>query len=168
MKKAQVNLEFIISVAVFISTLTFITVNVMNIFPTFQSEINKDILKSKAWQISEILFKKGYPENWENLDEVAMLGFSTDKYYVLNKTKLTVINQCDSTSYDKIRELLNLDIREDFIINITLIEGATKREYVYCGPRVISLVAPKLWVTRFALINDEDKLKIIKIEVVVY
>jgi|GEM_PF-1920130 len=166
--KAQVNLEFIISVGVFISTLTFVTASVTGIFPEFQNEVNKNILKSRAWQISEILFEKGYPENWKTLDEVSMLGFSDDEYYILNKTKLTAINQCDSASYDKLRKLFSIGVRRDFIINITLLEKNGEREYVYCGPKVISLAAPKLWVTRFALINESDGLKILKIRIAVY
>jgi len=168
MKKAQMNLEFVISLVVFITTLMFVTTSVGDLFPSFQSRVNKNVLRSKAWQISEIIFEKGYPEDWDTLGEVSMIGFSADKYYVLNRTKLIAINQCDSASYNKLRELFSIGIQRDFIINVTLVEESGEEGYVYCGPKVVSLVAPKLWITRLALVEEGGKLKIAKIRVVVY
>ena len=90
--KGMAEIEFILSVFVFITTVSFVTSIVISNMPLFHSTSTSDTLKAKSWQYSEmLLLDEGDPANWQTLpfDEVNRIGLSTGKRYVIDQDKIT-------------------------------------------------------------------------------
>lgn len=159
--KSQVNIEFIISFLVFLVSLSFIILSIVNNYPIFRKEAIKTILISKSFQISHLLiFDTGYPRDWDS-GNVKVIGLSSGQPYLLSSDKIAELN-CNETEYEKLKKILGLGSK-DFIINITLLNGTV---LATCHPKVISLSRPKYWIERTAVV--EDSKEIVKINVVVY
>lgn len=150
--KAAIDVEFILSAFLFVSTIVFITLSIIGKLPVLQEKSLADNLQSEGYQISELLLTKGYPEDWHlrDLDSVARIGLEGNENYVLDENKvmrLSALCSDPTNNYNKLREKM---MNNDFIITI---KGGT--EILNCEPPVLSLVRPKFVTTRHAIYNGE-------------
>jgi len=167
--KGQVNIEFILSVAIFIIVIATLSFNIINTVPLFHAESANEIKKSKSFQVSELLVKDtGYPPDWhlrgiENADRLGLRMTNGDQS-VLDWDKVTTLSYYCSPgtgSYDTVVEKLGLNAKDRLLINITDLNGQSVME---CFPPAISEKEPIFWIYRFGLINGW----IVRIKVAVY
>lgn len=169
--KGMAEIEFIISVFVFITTVSFVTSIVISNMPLFHGASMSDTLKAKSWQYSEmILLDEGAPTNWQTLsfNDVNRIGLSTSKRYVLDKDKIDKLAAFCSSSYASVKDKLGLDIKNDIIIEASYIDESpvTGGSKTICGPGAISQIRPRFQTVRFGILNDADK-TIIRIKVII-
>ena len=147
--KAVVDIEFILSAFLFLSTIIFISLSIVRNLPALQERSMAENLQSMSYQISEILLEKGHPPNWHTLDtdSVARIGLESDNY-ILDPDKVSRLSAlCTNPSdYNKLREKM---MNNEFIITIA------NGEILNCEPPVLSLLRPKFVTTRHAIYNDD-------------
>jgi len=149
------NVEFIISAGIVLSLLSFIAFKATTTYFLAQSQARGEVMFARAHAISELLVKyPGRPHNWRNLSEVEIIGLTDGRPYVLAKEKLLAINACQPNEYEQLRSLLGLKLGEKFILEISVFNGTDLIGYISCKPKVISLLAPKYTVVRYATICD--------------
>ena len=152
--KASINIEFILSVVVFLGAISFVTINIINVsLPFFHKEAVNDELKSKAFHISELLlFKKGVPGNWDETN-VRGLGLSSGEPYIIEESKILALNDSCSNDYQGVLGLLyqkNIDV----VIDIIDLDG---NNLCRCGPMVSSKARPEFSLQRIAVLDNVDK-----------
>ena len=154
------EIEFIISVFVFITSVSFVTVIIINNIPIFHNNAISDSLKARSWQYSEILlFDEGYPSNWQTkqLSEIKRIGFSTGSKYLIDNSKLTKLGVlCTSPGgYNQVKTLLGLGVKNDIVIEASNLDdspiiGGSK---TLCSPDVITQLRPQFQTVRLAVLN---------------
>ncbi|HLD39500.1 MAG TPA: hypothetical protein VJB05_04280 [archaeon] len=170
--KGFAEIEFVISVFVFITTVSFVTSIVISNMPLFHGASISDTLKAKSWQYSEmLLLDEGAPANWQTLpfDEVNRIGLSTIERYVLDKDKIDMLAaMCSDPGYTSIKIMLGLDIRNDIIIEASYLDDSpvTGGSKTVCGPSTITQIRPRFQTVRFGVLNDADR-TIIRVKVII-
>ena len=88
--KGQLTLEFFITMIFFVIFVFYIYQKFATNIPIFIDEIKKEDIRSKAFQISEVLINDpGHPADW-TLGNVERVGLSDENY---NKTNLISIDK---------------------------------------------------------------------------
>ncbi|MBI2076704.1 MAG: hypothetical protein HYT72_05655 [Candidatus Aenigmarchaeota archaeon] len=162
--KGVVNIEFILSVVVFLGTLSFITLTIGRDSAFLRESSLYDSLKANTIQISNLLaFDKGFPENWETgaITAVRRLGLSSGEKYVLSRQKIDRLQDfCKKSNpdykknYEKIKELLGL--RGDINLTIATPDGTL----LDCSPAVETLLKPKFSIGRIITVLGATEKKI--------
>ena len=162
------NVEFVLSVAVFLLIVSVLSYNILSSLPGFHSESVKDITRSKAYQVSEILLKdEGEPSDWNTkpIGNIKRIGLSGGQPFILNEDKITELYDLCTDNYEEVLGLFGLE-KNTLIINITDLDGNSVlgggKEI--CKPKIISETAPKFWIYRFGILGSE----IVKVRVLVY
>lgn len=149
--KGVADVEFILSVVIFLTVTTFVTFAIVSKIPNFRSDAYSEDLRDRVYSISELLlFDNGYPADWDQ-NTVKRVGLSTGEKYIISNSKATSLNAlCGTESgYQKLRSLLSLDNLDVFISVI----DSTNRELVRCVPSAVSTVQPKFEITRFGVLD---------------
>ena len=105
---SQANIEFLISIGIFIISVLVIVNYVVQVIPSSYETNKMEKLENKAYQISEILmFTEGWPANWDSLNysNISYIGIGTNEKYILNKTKILKLTQFCSENYSNISEI---------------------------------------------------------------
>lgn len=174
--RGSVNVEFIISVFVFLTTISFITITIINNIPAFRYISISEINNAKAYAISEILlFDEGYPSTgltwWDvsrgytNVADIQRIGLSSGKKYFLSRDKILALNNiCNNNNF--IRNVFDADV----VIEITDDAG----NFLVQCPKRKSITLSEFAFTRFGIYDingnnvfDSDD-EIIKIKVGTY
>lgn len=148
--KGIVNIEFVLSVMVFLSTVSFVTFVIINNIPTMHHEAVSDHIKARAYEISHMLiFDTGNPANWDE-SNVRKIGLSSGKPYELSSEKITNLNDLCSNSPSWIKTMLTepgifVDIK---IKNI-------KNNLQLTPDCSINETGVKFMITRFALVGSD-------------
>ena len=156
--KGVIDIEFIVSALVFLTTIIFVTFLIISEIPTFRSGAFSDDLRSRAYETSQLLlFDEGEPANWQTLsdvNQVRRLGLSSGSRYGTSSSKISKLNEFCSTisGYQSVKGLLGLDFRNDVRINVTDASGALAS----CGPGVTGLVRPQAQITRFGVLSNNN------------
>ncbi len=169
-KKGVLDIEFMISIMVFLTAIAFVSFSLVNNIPKLHQESLSQDIKSKAFQISELLmFDQGWPTNWNTLlpdqdGQVNRLGLSGGNRYFLDSEKVTKLNTYCTIpgKYDKIKDLLGLDFRNEVSIEIHDTDLIVKMD---CKPPVTSQVRPKATITRIAIDSATNKILIMTVSV---
>lgn len=164
--KGQFTIEFIVAVVVFLALMVYSLTFVTYIVPNFQSEHQSNLLKSKAYQISELLlFDSGL---WDGTKFVRV-GLASD-YYMLNYTKMNWLNsECASHYEDYL--LPSLGLKGNKVINgivvpmnyyIKIVISNSTKTIVNCGPDVKYLYndTTTVNIVRYAVDENMDVTKI--------
>ncbi|MGC9310854.1 MAG: hypothetical protein ACP5E4_03995 [Candidatus Aenigmatarchaeota archaeon] len=150
-KPGQVNVYFMISIALFVSLSVYLLYFMINYYPSKYDSIRLNSLQSKAYVISELLVKDGgYPPEWSESD-VLRLGIASD-FYELNQTKISRLESlCEQFNEEKRRRLFNATGLEDqeleidiYYMNLTPVlecrpTGNTSMEAEYLKKRVAEI-----------------------------
>ncbi|HIG96845.1 MAG TPA: hypothetical protein HA230_00675 [Candidatus Aenigmarchaeota archaeon] len=159
--KGVVEIEFIISIFVFITTVSFVTSIVISNMPLFHGASMSDTLKAKSWQYSEmLLFDEGAPTDWQLPDkDVKRIGLSNGKRYVLDKDKIDKLAALCSSGYASVKDKLGLDFRNDIIIEVSYLDDSpvTGSSKTICGPSAVTQIRPRFQTVRLGILNDADK-----------
>src|SRR3989344_4139578 len=128
--KGLEEIEFIISVFVFITSLSFATILIVNNIPTFHGAAASEGLKAKSWQYSEmLLLDEGSPQNWHSAT-AQRIGLSTGGRYMIDNAKVQKLATLCSSDYNSAKSLIGLGAENDIIIEISYLDdspiGASK------------------------------------------
>lgn len=153
--KAIINIEFFISVMVFLGTVFFLIVSVANNVPQLHQNALLSSLRSKTYSASELLLlDEGAPKSW-NSANVQRIGLSAGQKYVLSLQKINELKALCSADYEKARDAVTGDARFSVMINITDIE--TGEVYASCIPAAQSLVMPLSEIRRYAILENGNR-----------
>ena len=168
--KGVVDIEFMVSILIFLTVLTFVTFSVIGLFPRLHEEAFAHDIRSKAFQVSELLmFDRGEPTDWDTaatIGDVKRLGFSTGGNYTLDRNKINKLNTfcSDPSNYAALKSLLGLDYTNDIIIDIKEPPGPGSAILAACQPLVVSQVRSKTSIVRLG-VDSSDKTKIIEMAI---
>lgn len=126
-KKGQVNLYFLVSIALFISLSLYLVYLLIGFYPAKGETIRINSLYSKAYTISELMIKDpGYPEDW-NENTLERIGLASTPYEI-NSTKLSrfsnLCSQPDPLSRERLLNSSGL-FDEYFIITMAYLNGTS-------------------------------------------
>ena len=125
-----INIEFVISLMVFLSTISFASIIIINSLPTLRYEAVGNDMRSKAYQLSNIF-----------------LFNLSNQPYILDMDKINdMSNLCNN--YENFRELFSEYLRLD----IDYLDGT---ELLSCRPPLETLLKPEFTVKRFATVNND-------------
>jgi len=165
--KGIAELEFIISVFVFITTISFVTFLIINNIPILHSASVSDGLKSRSYQYSELLlFDEGAPMNWENDPQSAdRIGLSNGRRYFADKDKIDASLCFD---YQLAKEKLALQ-KEDIVIEVSYLDGAavSGSSAAICKPPVTTQLRSQFQITRFGVLPLPAGTYVVKIKVTI-
>lgn len=165
--KGVINIEFFVSVAIFLSTIFFIVMSIVNSIPQFHNEAVLSSLRAKTFGASQILLlDEGSPRNWQTrpLSAVNRFGFSTSRKYIISRAKIDRLAVlCTPGNYPAIRNILVGDPNLIVTINVTDLETGT--QYLYCSPTAATLVFPKSSVKRYAVLDTNGNRVSIQVDV---
>ena len=136
--KAQVTIEFIISIVIFLITVSYVSFIIINIMPSYHNIAYNEIVKSKTYQISEFLM-------FENL--------SSGEFYKLDDKKISLLNSMCETNYEEFKKGLGLN-SSDVIIRVESFDKIITE----CGS--YSQARPYFFLHRIALNSSNDILKL--------
>ncbi|MFH0949231.1 MAG: hypothetical protein V1802_01975 [Candidatus Aenigmatarchaeota archaeon] len=140
--KGITNIEFIVSVFVFLSTITFITTFIIGKVPALHHDAMIDTAKLNSYTLSQILIlDKGFPDSWDSTN-VKTIGLAIQPYNLSSAKILEIKELC--TNITRMRELVG-----DVVINITYIDGGQVAD---CKTSILPVM---LFYTRFALLDGK-------------
>jgi len=149
LRKGVADIEFTLSVIVFLSIITFVTFVIISNIPLLRSESYNNDLRARAYEISQLLmFDTGEPANWTNAT-VKRLGLSSGERYSVSMDKANNLSALCSApgGYQAVKSLLGQNLT-DVRINITA-PGAN----VQCGPQITRTSRTEFSITRIGMIN---------------
>ncbi len=168
--KGTLDIEFMVSVLVFLTAISFVSISVINNIPKLHQESFSQDLKSKSFQISELLmFDAGEPPGWGGVSQAKRLGLSNGTKYYLSSAKISALNAyCNdavnkAANYDKIKDLLGLDFTNDIIIDIKDLSSVSK---LACGPEATSTIRPKATITRIGVDTQSSSILMMMVSVI--
>lgn len=163
--KGLLTIEYLISFIAFIILITYIYLSYSANIPTFISEVNKEAVRSDAYQLSEILINDpGEPPNWNqsssnnDIKRVGLSDQNSNKANLINFNKTEKLKNnftcSDPDLYKSLQKKLAMDEQFSIIISeINMTNG--NRELLYaCNPPTPLKTAINITVTRIVAIND--------------
>jgi|SRR3989344_4458371 len=166
--KGIVEIEFIISVFVFITSVSFVTLVIVSNIPLLHNTASGENLKAMSYQYSEMLvFDEGYPTTWSsgNFADARRLGFSSGKRYFVDINKITKFNTyCTDpfVGYDAMKGLLGIDNSQDITVEAIKLNGTALvgSETALCEPPVASRLRQQFTTTRLGVLATGEIVKI--------
>lgn len=170
--KGFTELEFIISVFVFITSISFATAIIVHNIPLFHSTAISEQLKAKSWQHAEmLLLDEGSPVNWQTkqLPEIERIGLASGRY-IVDRSKLDQLRIfcSDPAGYSTVKTKLGLTAANEVIVEAsnlddTPVVGSSK---TLCRPAVLTETRPQFHTIRFGVLNFGD-MPVIRIRVAI-
>lgn len=136
--KGQINVEYFVSILAFIVFAMYILFQLIGVTPLYLNEVDREILRSEAYQLSEILVNDaGSPSNWETYPTpstiLLRMGLSDEtqnKTNLLSMAKVSLLDSLCDTDYNQVASWL--DTYDYF--SITIIESTTSTVVANCQP----------------------------------
>jgi len=162
------DIEFVLSIIVFLSIISFVTYVIISNIPVFRTEAAAEDIRSKSYEISQLLLLDKGTKNWAKdvsngvpLDEVR-IGLSSERRYVLEATKVEVLdglcNDAYGYGYKDVRDwVFGPSSVYDVRINVT--DGI--ETLAFCGPIVSRTQRPEFQTVRFAALDDGRIVKLL-------
>ena len=153
------EIEFIISIFVFITTVSFVTLIIINNIPLFYNIALTENLKAKSYQFSEILlFDEGYPKNWNTmqLSDINRIGLSNGQNYFLDINKISKLSEYCSNpnNYEIVKTKMGVGQGRDIIIEASYLDGSPVASSLnLCAPPVATKIRQQFQTTRFGVLN---------------
>jgi len=159
-----IDIEFMVSIMVFLTVITFVVISILNNIPRLHQETLSQDLKSKSFQLSELLlFESGWPPNWdtEPVGNVDRIGLSNGTKYYMELTKMAQLESFCSTDYGSVKDLMGLDFRNDIIIEVVDLSSTV---LLTCEPAVVSQIRPIATTMRIGL-NSLNGILIMRVSI---
>jgi len=156
--KAQLTIQYLISIIVFIGLITYIYISYSANIPAYIQEVRKEATRSKAYQLSELLINDpGEPKNWNqssSVNEIKRIGLLDQSSNRQNLISWNKTEKLTELTYEQIQERLALE-GEQFSIIISKIRDDGSRE-ILCAisPPVSEERVINITITRIIVIND--------------
>ena len=164
--KGATNIEFLIAVFVFLTTIVFISFSIIGNVPLLHGRASADSIRSLTFQFSEqLIFDKGLKES-DNSDawtatDVARVGLSTGTRHKISRSKVEELTKlCEShAGYKRLTELAGKDV--DVSIGIRF----NGTDINICRPAVLSTVRNEFSMLR-AIVEDNRGEGVITVKVI--
>lgn len=153
--KAQLSLEYYISLITFILFVTYVSFQLIKISPQFINEVKNERLKSEAYQISELLINDaGEPINWYNQQNVKRVGLSSNlnKTNFLSLEKITAFQSKCNSDYNNIRKLIGTE----YYFSLQLIDRSSGQKLIDCNPPVTVIKPAKVVMSRIVALSSNS------------
>jgi len=145
--KGQINIEYIVSMTLFITIAIYFALQVMQRTPAYIRASRTEYLQSEAYQISELIINNaGEPSNWETVwqsspQSVFRLGLSSgQKVNLLSTAKIQMIGTACSSApnyYGNVQSRLGID-PQDYQISIFIKDAVSGATLLDCMPTSIT------------------------------
>lgn len=171
--KAQLTIQYLASFIFFIGLIIYIYFAYSANIPQFIEEVNKEDVRSKAYQLSEVLINDpGQPINWNSvaLSLIKRIGFSdqnTNKTNMISYDKLNKFSDefgdCTvSSNFTKVQNRLSLNNSFSFyIFNIT--DDGERQILARCVPPVFPKTVINATVKRITAWNQSGVIKLAEV-----
>ena len=141
--KGQLGYDYFISLVIFILFVVYIAFQIMEMKPAYLREVRNEILRSEAYQLSELLVNDpGEPQNWDaaNVKRIGLSDENANKTNYLSAAKVTKLaGLCPLAGYSSLAKLFGIDQKYQFSI---IVKNAISGEpLVDCHPA--SLIAAR-------------------------
>ncbi|HLC76674.1 MAG TPA: hypothetical protein VJH04_00555 [archaeon] len=157
------EIEFVIAIFVFITTISFVTLIIINNIPLFYNIAQTESLKSKSYQHSQILLlDAGYPSNWNTLPltSISRIGLSSGPEYFIDKNKINKLAEFCSTpnNYETVKIKLGIAAERDIIIESSYPDGTpVGASLQICKPPITTQIRQQFQTTRFGVLDTPDR-----------
>jgi len=148
----QFGYDYFISLVIFILFVVYIAFQIMGMRPAYLREVRNEILRSEAYQLSELLVNDpGEPLNWDDLPfgvRIGRIGLSdenTNKTNYVSNAKIVKLNTSwcplwPSGYSGDLPKLFGIDPKYQFSIIIKKMDGTLLAD---CHPPQSKLIAPR-------------------------
>ena len=153
--KAQFNIEYFVSIIIFIGFVAYIFFQVLTFTPEYLNEIKNEEARSEAYQISELLINDyGEPIDWD-LDTVERVGLSNE---IQNKTNLLSIEKIRliGTRCSEVDGYLDVKnwISTDHDFTILLSDSSVGSILIRCNPSTTAVRTVNVSVSRIVAFDN--------------
>jgi hypothetical protein len=153
--KAQLSIDYIISLIIFISIAAYIFLRTASYTPPYINQIKVQRLKAEAYQISELLINDpGQPLDWNpaNVERVGLSDHTKNETNFLSSNKITAFSEIctNSIGYDTMKSKIDTDYQ----FNITLKDRVTGNILIKCFPPQIVGKATKAEIRRIVAFDS--------------
>ncbi len=139
--KAQISfVEYLVAFVIFVTFITYIFYQTLGFMPNYLQEMRSEILRSEAYQISEILVNDaGEPANWRDPSSARRIGLSDESSNETNYLSMEKINilraQCPVGGYsEQLKNLLGA--KDDYQFSVLLLDKTDSPiESIDCHPQ---------------------------------
>jgi hypothetical protein len=156
--KGQISfVEFLVTMAIFITFVGYFSFQLTSFFPIYLNEVRNERVRSEIYQLSEILMNDpGDPANWRDStsDSVKRIGLSNENFNktnYLSLTKITNFNLNCPTNYETIRSKLGSQL--DFSV-ILFERYPTDQKLIECKPPVTTIRAINSTIRRIVYFDS--------------
>lgn len=116
MRAQTFNIEFVIALTIFIFLISWCYIYMTDTLPFFYDESRSSSLRSRAFQISELLVSgEGYPSSWSSAT-VQVLGFMDESYDKRGFISERKLDEFGELSDEDVAELLDIEYETHFYI----------------------------------------------------
>ncbi len=154
--KGQMTVEYLISFMIFVGIIAYIYISYSANIPSFVEEVRKEDIRSKAFQLSEILVNDpGEPENWDanTVERIGLLDESSNKQNLISGDKVEELSNnfpCPA-QYDNLMNKLGMN--ETFAIIISKYTGEIRQSIYTCNPPAL-IGTINVTIVRIVALND--------------
>jgi len=122
--KAQAGFEFYFAIIAFIAVVVYFFFQLVEYYPSYLYQMKYEILKSEAWQLSEMLINDpGEPINWKTSGTIKRLGLNDEtknQTNLISYEKAAAFNVLCNLDYKKTLELLGTN----YTLSVYLVDNA--------------------------------------------
>jgi len=151
--KAQLTIEYYISLTIFILFIAYLFFQVIKISPQFLRELQAERLKSESYQISELLINDpGEPINWPSQANIKRVGLSSNlnKANLLSGEKITAFQSKCNSDYENIRKLIGTE----YYFSLDLIDKTSGVKLISCNPPISVIKKMKSSISRIVALDS--------------
>jgi hypothetical protein len=169
--KALVTIEFILSLAIFLSAISFIALTINSRIPLFEQQSALDNLLSEGYQITDlIMFSEGEPRDWEtDVPNSVRVGLSSGEDYTISTSKLDALDAFCNDPDPSVRAANLIRFYDMFseskIISMRVysIDESNPGNTRWICEGAIPAGASKFKAERYAMLNNADR-EIVNVE----
>ncbi len=163
--KGQLTIEYLISFGIFVTLIGYIYLSYTKNIPIFVDEVKKEVTRSEAFQISELLINNpGEPSSW-TFATVKRIGLSNNTAGKQNLITMNKINELSNFNCLVPSEYLSLQKKiatnkqvSLFILDINTIDEVRTPLYT-CKSPIIQKTAINTTIRRLTAYNDGNLIK---------
>lgn len=164
--KGQLTIQYLASFIFFIGLVLYIYFAYSANLPAYVEEVRKEDVRSKAFQLSEILLNDpGDPEDWENttkyditdINRVGLSDENSNKTNLISKLKVEQLQPLCSPDFSVVQQKLALDKPFSiYVFNISQTTGERGAPIIECVPSDFPKTTINATIKRITTLNNTD------------
>jgi len=169
--KGQLTIQYLASFIFFIGLIVYIYFAYSTNLPAFVEEVRKEDVRSKAFQLSEILLNDpGHPSNWGPGIPPDRIGLSDENSNKTNLISLDKVKELDSlcSNFGDVQKKLALDKPFSiYIFNISQTTGKREATLIACAPSDFPKIEINATMKRITALNNTETKRLELAELIV-